>query len=242
MLDDRFADLKDKFDGRLQANDGQARLIGAFFTEEFSIEAAALFNPSAVAHPDQSGLADGDLRILLSMRGIGEGHISSVIFQSGVWHADGKVTLDPRAGRATGPATVLPDFDGGGKRTAELTFPDIPVGERVIYPFLPTQGRGVEDLRLCRFVDDDGTQEYRGTLTAFDGSDTRQVIIQTPDFRSFVARRLDGDLAFRKGAAWFPRRIDGRYHMLGRLDDESIFLLSSEDPHDWHGGEPQLPI
>jgi predicted GH43/DUF377 family glycosyl hydrolase len=65
----------------------------------------------------------------------------------------------------------------------------------------------------------------------------RQSIFQTRDFRVLTGRRLDGDLAFRKGAAWFPRRIDGRYRMLGRLDDESIFLMTSDDPHEWHGGE-----
>ena len=244
ILERRFADLKASFDGRLQVSDRQGLLIGAFFSEEFSIEAAALFNPSVVPHFDQQGVADGDTRIILSLRGIGEGHISSLIFQTGTWRADGTVALDPRGGRATGPATVLPDRDGG-KRTAELTFPDIPIGERVIYPFLPSQGRGIEDARFCRFVDDDGSVDYRGTFTAFDGTDTRQAVFQTRDFRRLSARRLDGDVAFRKGAAWFPRRVDGRYLMLGRLDEESIFLMVSDDPTTWTGGEaiirPRFP-
>ena len=236
MLDRRFEELAASFDGRLRASDSQARLIGAFFSEEFSIESAALFNPSVVPHFDQTALPEHDVRIILSLRGIGEGHISSLIFQTGVWHADGTVTLEPRGDHATGPALVLPSRDDS-KRTAELTFPDIPIGERVIYPFLPSQGRGIEDARFCRFVDDDGAVDYRGTFTAFDGSETRQSIFQTRDFRHLTGRRLDGDLAFRKGAAWFPRRIDGRYHMLGRLDEESIFLLSSDDPYEWTGGE-----
>ena len=243
-LDRRFAELKAHFDGRLRASEHQARLIGAFFCEEFSVESAALFNPSVVPHPDQTGLAPGDTRLIFSLRGIGEGHISSVIFQAGLWRADGAVTLEPRGGRATGPETVLPDVDGP-KRTAELTFPDIPVGERVIYPFLPSQGRGVEDTRMCRFVEDDGTVDYRGTFTAFDGAQTRQAAFRTADFRSFAARRLDGDLAFKKGAAWFPRRIDGRYRMLARLDEESIYLMASDDPDCWTGGEavvrPRFP-
>ena len=60
------------------ASEGQRRLIGAYFSEEFSYEAAALFNPSAVVAPDQSGLEDGAVRFVLSLRGIGEGHVSSV--------------------------------------------------------------------------------------------------------------------------------------------------------------------
>ena len=105
ILERRFDELNASRDGRLDVSGEQARLIGAFFSEEYSIEAAALFNPSVVPHFDQAGVADGDLRIILSLRGIGEGHISSLIFQTGVWHADGSATLDPRGFRATGPAT-----------------------------------------------------------------------------------------------------------------------------------------
>ncbi|HEY0812010.1 MAG TPA: glycoside hydrolase family 130 protein [Pseudonocardia sp.] len=59
-------------------------LMGACFTHEFSVEAAALFNPSVVAHPDQSGLAPGETRFVLSLRAVGEGHLSSVEFRTGV--------------------------------------------------------------------------------------------------------------------------------------------------------------
>ena len=70
------------------------RLIGAYFTHEYSIEAAALGNPSIVAAPDQSGLADGEVRFVMSLRGIGEGHISSIEFRSGVVGVDASVRLD----------------------------------------------------------------------------------------------------------------------------------------------------
>lgn len=69
-------------------------LIGAYFTHEYSIEAAALCNPSIVAAPDQSGLDPGDTRFVMSLRAIGEGHISSIEFRSGVIYADGKITAD----------------------------------------------------------------------------------------------------------------------------------------------------
>lgn len=59
-------------------------LIGAYFTMEYSIESAALFNPSMVPHPNQNGVAEGSLRFIMSLRATGEGHISSIVFHSGV--------------------------------------------------------------------------------------------------------------------------------------------------------------
>jgi predicted GH43/DUF377 family glycosyl hydrolase len=70
-------------------------LIGSYFTNEYSLESSALFNPSIVASPDQSGLAAGELRFVLSLRATGEGHISSITFRSGVARTDGSVRLDP---------------------------------------------------------------------------------------------------------------------------------------------------
>ncbi len=77
--------------------------IGALFSGEYAIESAALFNPSIVAHPDQSGLADSDLRFVLSLRATGEGHISSIEFRSGVVHADFRISLDPVSPYVTAP-------------------------------------------------------------------------------------------------------------------------------------------
>ena len=70
------------------------RLTGAYFTHEYSVEAAALGNPSIVAAPDQSGLAAGEVRFVLSLRAVGEGHISSVEFRTGVLGADASIRLD----------------------------------------------------------------------------------------------------------------------------------------------------
>ncbi len=77
------------------------RLIGAYFTHEYSIEAAALGNPSIVAAPDQSGLDTGEVRFIMSLRAIGEGHISSIEFRSGVVTADAGVRLDAASPFAT---------------------------------------------------------------------------------------------------------------------------------------------
>ena len=62
----------------------QRQLIGAYFLNEYSFEASALFNPSIVAHPDQSGAPKGGLRFILSLRAVGEGHVSSLTFRSGL--------------------------------------------------------------------------------------------------------------------------------------------------------------
>lgn len=69
-------------------------LIGAYLTSEYSFEAAALFNPSIVAHHDQSGLPDGALRFLMSLRATGEGHVSSIVFRTGIIAADGEMHFD----------------------------------------------------------------------------------------------------------------------------------------------------
>jgi predicted GH43/DUF377 family glycosyl hydrolase len=82
------------------------QLIGAYFTHEYSVEAAALFNPSIVASPDQAGVDQGALRIVMSVRAVGEGHISSIEFRSGQIDARGALQLDP-----VGPHLV------SGKRT-----------------------------------------------------------------------------------------------------------------------------
>ena len=83
-------------------------LIGAYFTQEYALESAALFNPSIVWHPDQSGLAAGSRRFALSLRATGEGHISSITFRSGVVGDDNKITIDEPTRFVTTPE-VVPD-------------------------------------------------------------------------------------------------------------------------------------
>ena len=244
VLQRRFEEVRGDVVDCRGATGRKALLIGAYFTEEYSFESAALFNPSAVEHPSQDGVAEGDTRFIMSLRCIGEGHVSSLAFRTGLWGADGSVHLDDPSAYATGPHfTTMPDEQ---KRTAELEFdPSLRTSEMVIFPFLPSQGRGIEDVRLCRFTDDDGSTHYKGTFTAFNGMETRQAILRTADFRSFVLRGTDGELSKSKGMAWFPRRIDGRWFMLGRQDNENIWVLSSDDEVTWSGGvkvvEPRYP-
>ena len=81
-------------------------LIGAYFTHEYSPESAALFNPSIVPHPDQSGLPKGALRFILSLRATGEGHISSITFRTGSGSAQQRITLTPPVPFVTEPERV----------------------------------------------------------------------------------------------------------------------------------------
>lgn len=79
----------------------QRLLIGAYFTSEYSLESVALFNPSIVPHPDQSGAASGAERFIMSLRACGEGHVSSIVFRTGVIDPLGNVTMDPVAALAS---------------------------------------------------------------------------------------------------------------------------------------------
>ncbi len=81
-------------------------LIGSYFLAEYSLESAALFNPSIVPHPDQSDLAPGALRFILSLRATGEGHISSIAFRAGVIHPDQRIEVLPAAGFLTEPRQI----------------------------------------------------------------------------------------------------------------------------------------
>lgn len=93
------------------------RLIGAYYTHEYSIEAAALGNPSIVAAPDQSGIAAAEVRFIMSLRAIGEGHISSIEFRSGVIGADVSVELDPASSYAVTGDRSSHEYDKGFFRT-----------------------------------------------------------------------------------------------------------------------------
>ena len=91
-----------------------------------------------------------------------------------------------------------------------------------------------------RFVDDDGNATYLGTYTAFSGDDLREELLRTTDFKTIDLTALGGSAARAKGMALFPRKIAGRYAMLGRQDHENIWLLTSNDLYRWDGGAKLL--
>lgn len=92
-------------------SEDQKLLIGAYFTMEYAIESAALFNPSIVPHPDQSPAPDGSLRFIMSLRAVGEGHISSMVFRSGMINSDGELQFDPPSSFVKTPKVENPIYD-----------------------------------------------------------------------------------------------------------------------------------
>ncbi|MEE8423915.1 MAG: glycoside hydrolase family 130 protein [Thermodesulfobacteriota bacterium] len=90
----------------LDPSEEKRLLIGAYFTSEYSLESAALFNPSIVPHPDQSGVKSGSLRFIMSLRAIGEGHISSIVFRSGIINENYNITVDEPGRCMTGPESL----------------------------------------------------------------------------------------------------------------------------------------
>jgi predicted GH43/DUF377 family glycosyl hydrolase len=275
-------------------------VLGAYFTGEYAVESVALFNPSIVPHPDQTNVTQGDLRFVLSLRAVGEGHISSVEFRTGVIRRNHAIEIDKTSGlvmapeidpEPTFPKSIFlhklndnglennwsrsvmnrlgdtfsrSDLDDAMQRASheaqphsedvrqtieflhwvvesnyEVNFdPANPLSERVIFPVSLNETNGIEDARFVRFVDEDKRATYYATYTAYDGRRTLPQLIETSDFLQFRVRTLSGPAIQNKGMALFPRRINGRYAMLSRYDDENLFLMFSEDRYFWRN--PQL--
>jgi predicted GH43/DUF377 family glycosyl hydrolase len=240
---DRFQDIKVDLGLNGHLSIAQKELIGAYFCHEYSYAAAALMNPSVVAHPDQSGLTPGYLRILMSLRAVGEGHISSIAFREGILGPHGQLELLPQppfamAARAAGNGAV----DGEVLATRQK---DASLSGTVIFPMTPAQSNGLEDLRLVRFQPDDGPAVYYGTYTAYNGKTIASELMETDDFHTFSLKPLSGSAARNKGMALFPRKVNGQYAVIGRQDGENLWYLTSDDLMHWEGGEkfitPKMP-
>lgn len=282
-------------------------LLGAYFTHEYSLEAAALFNPSIVPHPDQSNLPPDSLRFILSLRATAEGHVSSIEFRTGILDANNNITIDVPSLYTLEPAQVpnaqyekqlferkvqelsprwdfsrrvfeglgdtfslkelmasvrlavkeLPSDDMETERVAkkiillaqsnyEVRFaPDSRLSERVLFPVTPSQSNGIEDARFVLFHNEDATQTYYATYTAYDGKMILPQFVETSDFLHFKFITLNGPAVENKGMALFPRKVRGRYAMLGRQDAENIHVMFSDHLHFWETTqvvlEPRFP-
>ena len=287
------------FSGR-PLSEARQLYIGSLFSGEYALEAAALFNPSIVPHPDQSDLADGELRFILSLRATGEGHVSSIEFRAGIIRADHTITMEEPSRFVTAPTLnpnptylktvflhklmemgfendwsttvmsslgdefTLSELEAAMRRATprsgplprevqrtsecvrwlaesnyEVHFdPSVAVSERIIFPVSSNESNGMEDARFVRFVEDNGHVLYYATYTAYNGRAILPQLLETTDFLGFRALTLNGRAVQNKGMAFFPRRIDGRYAMISRQDDENLFLMYSENPHFW--SDPQL--
>ncbi|MDQ2737086.1 MAG: glycosylase, partial [Actinomycetota bacterium] len=247
----------------------------------------------AVLHLDQSQLAAGQLRVVLSVRGIGEGHLSCIGFVEALIGPGPRWTFQPRqlpaVAASSSPGLVrrdhlrarlldlgplnglarsvlgsLPDeFTSGDleeaiagvastllvppaatatvdalrrmvSATYQVRFPqEVALSQQVLMPATPQESHGVEDARFVRFTAEDGTVEYRGTYTAYDGRRIEPRLILSPDLRTFRSEGLAGPAAHSKGMAIFPRKINGRYVSLCRSDGESTGVSTSPDGIRW---------
>ena len=217
-------------------SDAHKELIGAYFCHEYSYSAAAVMNPSIVPHVDQSGLLNkGDQKFILSLRTVGEGHISSIAFREGILSRDGDLTLWPQPSfslAADSDESEPPEGEVVVHRRSAAT-----ISSTVLFPFTRAQRNGLEDLRLVRFVEDDGEATYYGAYTAYSGMGIASEMLETKDFNTFKLSPIAGDAARNKGMALFPKRIGGAYAMIGRQDGESMFYMQSDDVRRWEGGE-----
>ena len=295
----RYEEVKHLQITDLEPSHERKLLIGSYFTSEYSLESAALFNPSIVPHPDQSNLPSGSTRFIMSLRAVGEGHVSSVEFRCGTIDKDDSIDIEPPTRFVKTPRllinkefskTVLsqkvfdmgfsnqytdcifrllpdnftfqeledsmatlhcdePAFSCSNNTTREnllwlasanydIEFdPSVPISGRVLFPHSPVEKQGIEDARFVKFVDADGAATYYGTATAWDGKTILSQLIETRDFTTFRVRSLNGEMVRNKGMALFPRKIDGKYAMISRQDNENIFLMFSEKIQFWRESE-----
>jgi len=277
-------------------NQSHKLLIGSYFTVEYSIESAAFFNPSIVEDPDQSELGPDEKRVILSFRATGEGHISSIVFRSGIINKNNNLIIEP-VGKMLAEAErikrhiyhkesfikkldemrdfdnkISPDFVleklgnsftyGELKRAVEETRKtphltankelivnqmmwlakshyevdfsiDSAISERVIFPISETERNGIEDARFVKFTEDNGEVTYYATITAYDGLSILPKLLTTKNFYHFKGLPIHGELAQNKGMALFPRKINGKYAMLCRIDGMNNYLAYSDNINIW---------
>ena len=283
----------------------QRLLIGSYFTHEYSIESAAFFNPSIVQDPDQTDLVEGEKRVIISFRAVGEGHISSVVFRRALLDQYNNITVTP-AGNYIDEAEVIRNavydkklflkkaidsqidvevLDEVGSRLQEkfdysllrrvildsknlqesdlkkleydkvlwlsdayheISFSrDTDISDRVIFPISEFERKGIEDARFVRFVKDDGSIIYYATYTAFDGAIIMPKLLETTDFYDFKVSPLHGSGAKNKNLALFPRKVNGKYAMMSRIDGCNNYLMYSDKLTVWDNPvklqEPEFP-
>jgi beta-1,4-mannooligosaccharide phosphorylase len=103
---ERFEQVRELLLTDEELSEQRRLLIGSYFLAEYSLESAALFNPSIVPHPDQTDLPSGALRFILSLRATGEGHISSITFRTGIIHPDHRIEVRTPTGFLTEPRQI----------------------------------------------------------------------------------------------------------------------------------------
>jgi predicted GH43/DUF377 family glycosyl hydrolase len=185
------------------------------------------------------------VRIILSLRAVGEGHISTIAFREGIISAGRQLSLLPEPPFATAAMLGKPKADAEDGAVAVYRHRESTISGMVIFPMTEAQRNGLEDLRLVEFERDSGKSEWIGTYTAYSGRDIRSELLRTRDFRDFTLTPIDGGAGRNKGMALFPRKIDGQFLMIGRQDGKNLYLLRSDTLEHWEGGtlllEPRFP-
>lgn len=279
-----------------ELSENKRALIGAYFTHEYSIESAAFFNPSIVPALDQSDLEPGQLRAVMSMRAVGEGHVSSIVFRNLIIDAELNVKaeavnnfvgiaddihyyqynkeefkhkLEDLNIKSSDAINILlerlPDtfnylelyslYKGMSKqqndqnsqfdrvlRAADVYYEcdfdlDTDISERVIYPMIEFESRGMEDARFLQFTNDDGSTVYYGTYTAYNGYNIRPMLVETHDFYDFRIRPIYGKATVNKNHAIFPRKINGQYYVLCRIDGINNYIIKSDQLQVWENAQ-----
>lgn len=268
-------------------------LIGSYFTHEYSIESAAFFNPSAVEDPDQSNLEEGQLRVIISFRAVGEGHVSSVVFRRAIFDRYNNITVIPagnyideaekirnaiyqkrlflkkgeeegvnkellnavdshlgeqfdyealkrivlEAKASTTDETAINQYNfilALSDSYRKISFSkDTDISDRVIFPISDLESKGIEDARFVKFTRDNGSVVYYATYTAYNGEHIMPKLLKTSDFYDFKTSPLNGDGARNKNLALFPRKINGKYVMLSRIDGWNNYIMYSDTINIW---------
>lgn len=214
-----------------EVSPARRQLIGAYFSLEYAYAAAAIMNPSVVKHPDQKGMKRGHTRIVLSLRTVGEGHISSIAFREAELGPGTEIQLSDIPNSSIAAKAVV-----DGETVLMTVSEDTPLSATVLFPATPAQRNGLEDLRMTQFTAPGSKTMFYGTFTAYSGQQISSQMLETADFRSFKLRPLRGSASRNKGMALFPRKIDGQYAMIGRQDNESLYFLSSPEIDLWEEG------
>ena len=297
-LERNFSRIAEHVPKRTALSAEQQLLLGAYCTAEYSVEAAALFNPSIVPHPDQKGVDKGSQRFVMSFRVTGEGHVSSIEFRSGIIDENHDIYFDPISRYVATPEMHTDPvyhrlhfqrkleemgardrvtnqllkglgetftFDELEKRIQKLRStkfrlkdkhhvidtalwlarsnyevifrPDEQISERVIFPVSENESAGIEDARFVRFKDDDKSVIYYATYTAYNGFTILPQILETTDFLTFKMHTISGKAAQNKGMALFPRKINGNFVMLSRLDGVNNYIMFSDSIRHWDEAE-----
>ena len=269
-------------------------LIGSYFTQEYSIEAAGFFNPSMVAHPDQRKIKKEEMRFILSFRATGEGHVSSIEFRSGILDKYNNMIMEPAHHQCETPEILMEAIyekkfflrklkelqlendiikDIFNRLPSKFPFsalqnsleavrqettdthvhrdvinliyflarsnherhfrPGSHISERVLFPVSKEAIKGIEDARFVRFCDENGEAVYYATYTAYNGFEILPMMLKTKNFLSFYFYPLTGAAVKDKGMALFPRRIDGKYVMISRIDGENLYFMKSDSIDFW---------